>query len=115
MARRITEAGFQKRLAICREINHPCQLPLVLLEKILKISSRPGDWVGDVFSGSGGTMLACRRLGRNVIGFEKNKEYEEIIKQKAKFGEKIIPRSENEAKKRHLIRLLIIELHTLSH
>nr|MDO8109372.1 site-specific DNA-methyltransferase [Candidatus Sigynarchaeota archaeon] len=85
---------------------HPCQLPLVLLEKIVKISSKPGDWVGDVFSGSGGTILACRRLGRNVIGFEKNKEYEAVIKQKAKFGEVIVPKSENEAKKTTLTSFL---------
>jgi len=70
---------------------HPCQLPLCLLEKIIKISSDEGDWVGDVFSGSGGTTLACRRLNRNVIAIEKCKEYEDIIKKKAKFGEVIIP------------------------
>jgi site-specific DNA-methyltransferase (adenine-specific) len=85
---------------------HPCQLPIVLLEKIVKISSRPGDWVGGVFSGSGVTMLACRRLGRNVIGFEKNKAYENIIKEKVKFGEKIIPKADAESKKTTLTSFL---------
>ncbi len=85
---------------------HPCQLPLVLLEKIVRISSRPGDWVGDVFCGSGGTMLACRRLGRNVIGFEKNIEYEKIIHQKARFGEKIVPKTEKSVKKLDLTSFL---------
>ncbi|MHA1143686.1 MAG: DNA-methyltransferase [Candidatus Helarchaeota archaeon] len=70
---------------------HPCQLPIVMLEKIIKISSDPCDWVGDIFSGSGGTILACRRLGRNVIGFEINKEYESIIKKKARFNSEIFP------------------------
>ena len=45
--------------------------------------------MGDVFSGSGGTILAARKTGRNVIGFELRKEYESIIKQKAKFGKSV--------------------------
>ena len=65
---------------------HPCQLPIVLLEKLILTSSSAGDLVGDVFSGSGGTILAARRTGRDVTGFELRREYESIIKQKAKFG-----------------------------
>jgi site-specific DNA-methyltransferase (adenine-specific) len=68
---------------------HPCQLPLVLLEKLVLISSSPGDLVGDVFSGSGGTILAARRTGRDVVGFELRKEYEPIISEKAQFGQEI--------------------------
>ena len=66
---------------------HPCQLPIVLLKKLILTSSSKGDLVGDVFSGSGGTILASRMTDRDVIGFEIRKEYESIIKQKAKFGE----------------------------
>jgi site-specific DNA-methyltransferase (adenine-specific) len=65
---------------------HPCQLPIVLLEKLILTSSKKGDLVGDVFSGSGGTILASRMTDRDVIGFEIRKEYESIIKRKAKFG-----------------------------
>jgi len=68
---------------------HPCQLPLVLLEKIIKTSSEEGDWIGDVFSGSGGTSLAARRLGRNVVAFELREEYAPVIKNKARFGKKV--------------------------
>ncbi|MEX2683653.1 MAG: site-specific DNA-methyltransferase [Candidatus Sigynarchaeota archaeon] len=85
-----------------RVYGHPCQIPLAVLEKIVSISSKPGDWVGDVFSGSGGTILACRRLGRNVIGFEKNEAYKDVIKQKAKFGERIVPKTDVKAKKSSL-------------
>lgn len=62
---------------------HPCQLPVVLLERIIAISSNEGDWVGDIFSGSGGTALAARRLGRNVVSFEINDEYRAIIEKKS--------------------------------
>jgi DNA modification methylase len=51
-------------------------------------------------------MLACRRLGRNVIGFEKNREYESIIHKKAMFGEKIIPSTEKTVKKTDLTTFL---------
>jgi len=68
---------------------HPCQLPIVLLDKLIRTSSSPSDLIGDVFSGSGGTILAARRAGRDVIGFEIRKEYKSIIYQKAKFGKAI--------------------------
>ena len=65
---------------------HPCQLPIVLLEKLICTSSSEGDLVGDVFSGSGSTILAARLTRRDVIGFEIRQEYEKIIKQKAMFN-----------------------------
>ncbi|MFW9771917.1 MAG: DNA-methyltransferase [Candidatus Thorarchaeota archaeon] len=69
---------------------HPCQLPIFLMKKMIKISSLPGDWVADLFSGSGGTLLACRELGRNCISIEKNPDYLEIINKKAKIKQNII-------------------------
>jgi len=68
---------------------HPCQLPLCLLSKIIRISSKKNSIIGDVFSGSGTTILASRKLGRDVIGFEKNFDYIPIIQRKAKFGQKV--------------------------
>ncbi|MHA2106971.1 MAG: DNA-methyltransferase [Candidatus Hodarchaeales archaeon] len=68
---------------------HPCQLPIVLLEKLILTSSSVGDLVGDVFSGSGGTILAARRTGRDVIGFELREEYKPIIEKKAFFGKSL--------------------------
>ncbi|MHA2244418.1 MAG: DNA-methyltransferase [Candidatus Hodarchaeales archaeon] len=68
---------------------HPCQLPIVLLEKLILTSSSSGDLVGDVFSGSGGAILAARLTGRDVVGFEIRKEYKSIIHQKARFGEPV--------------------------
>jgi site-specific DNA-methyltransferase (adenine-specific) len=64
---------------------HPCQLPLKLLRKMCLISSNEGDLVGDVFSGSGGTILAARQTGRRVVGFEIDPDYEGVIKDKARW------------------------------
>ena len=69
---------------------HPCQLPIILMKKMIKISSNPGNWVGDIFSGSGGTLLACRELGRHCISIERNSDYLEIIKKKARIDQEII-------------------------
>lgn len=48
---------------------HPCQMPLELMEKIIKLL--PQDiTVIDPFCGSGTTILACARLGVSAIGIE---------------------------------------------
>ncbi len=62
--------------------NHPCQLPLHLLERIILMSSEEGDTILDPFLGTGTTALAAKRLGRNFIGFEKDSEYCQIAKNK---------------------------------
>jgi len=38
----------------------------------LRRYTKKGDWVLDTFSGSGTTMIECKRLGRNGIGIELN-------------------------------------------
>lgn len=57
---------------------HPCQLPIHLLERVVLMSSDAGDVVLDPFSGTGTTALAAKRLGRNYIGFELDAEYAKI-------------------------------------
>ncbi|MFX0073343.1 MAG: DNA-methyltransferase [Candidatus Hermodarchaeota archaeon] len=86
---------------------HPCQLPIILMKHMIKISTNPGDWIGDIFSGSGGTLLACRELGRNCISIEKNSDYLEIIKKKVR-ANKIIaynPEDKTEEDKKIQVKL----------
>ncbi|PIN94289.1 DNA methyltransferase [Candidatus Pacearchaeota archaeon CG10_big_fil_rev_8_21_14_0_10_30_48] len=49
----------------------------------LRRYTKKGDWVLDTFSGSGTTMIECKRLGRNGIGIELNprvvKDSKELI------------------------------------
>ncbi len=68
---------------------HPCQLPVRLLRKMVLTSSNEGDLVGDVFSGSGGTILAARQTGRRVVGFEIDPDYEEVIHRKAMWDQPV--------------------------
>ncbi|WRD72574.1 site-specific DNA-methyltransferase [Helicobacter pylori] len=68
-------------------VKHPTQKSLALMEKIISIHTNPNhtnpnDIVLDPFMGSGTTGLACKRLERNFIGIESEKEYFQIAKKR---------------------------------
>lgn len=54
---------------------HPCQLPIHLLERIILMSTDVGEVVLDPFAGTGTTLIAAKRLGRRYIGFELDTHY----------------------------------------
>jgi DNA modification methylase len=54
-------------------LNYPTQKPETLLERLLKVSSREGDLIGDFFSGSGTTASVAERLGRKWIASDLGK------------------------------------------
>lgn len=47
---------------------YPTQKPLALLERLVSMTTNPGDWVVDPFAGSGTTLVAAHRLGRRSWG-----------------------------------------------
>lgn len=51
-------------------LGYPTQKPLALLERIIKMSSKPGDVVLDPFCGCGTTIAAAQGLGRQWIGID---------------------------------------------
>ena len=53
-------------------LNYPTQKPEMLLERIISISSKPGDIVFDCFMGSGTTQAVAMKLGRRFIGADIN-------------------------------------------
>ncbi len=55
-----------------QRLNYPTQKPEVLLERIIKTSSNPGDLVFDCFMGSGTTQTVAMKLGRRFIGADIN-------------------------------------------
>lgn len=61
---------------------HPTIKPLDLTEKFIKNSSKEGEVVLDCFMGSGTIGVACKRLKRNFIGIELDKEYYRIAKER---------------------------------
>jgi site-specific DNA-methyltransferase (adenine-specific) len=54
---------------------HPFQLPLALLNRLIKIYSNKDDLVLDPFAGSGTTLIACEYLKRKYIGFELEQKF----------------------------------------
>jgi site-specific DNA-methyltransferase (adenine-specific) len=61
-----------------RRVNHPTQLPPILLYRLISLFTQPYEMVLDCFNGSGTTTLAAHQIGRNFIGIEKSDEYYEL-------------------------------------
>jgi DNA modification methylase len=55
--------------------NHPAPFPLELATRLVRMFSFHGDTVLDPFCGTGTTMIAALRYGRNSIGIEIDPEY----------------------------------------
>jgi site-specific DNA-methyltransferase (adenine-specific) len=49
---------------------HVCEKPAAMLEDMINASSKPGTIVLDSFAGSGSTLIAAQKLGRQFIGIE---------------------------------------------
>lgn len=62
--------------------NHPTVKPTELMKWLVKLVTPEGGVVLDPFAGSGTTLVACKMLGRDCIGIEREPEYVEIIKRR---------------------------------
>ena len=51
-------------------IGYATQKPEALIDRIIKVSSNPGDLVADFFCGSGTTLAVAEKLGRRWIGVD---------------------------------------------
>lgn len=63
---------------------YPTQKPLGILNRIIKIHSRPADMLCDFFAGSGSFGEAAIRLGRNCILIDNNPQAIESMKRRFK-------------------------------
>jgi DNA modification methylase len=53
-----------------REEHSPNQIPIPLMERIVRATSSPGDLVVDPFCGSGSSGVAAKLLGRSYVGID---------------------------------------------
>jgi site-specific DNA-methyltransferase (adenine-specific) len=53
-----------------RRAHSPNQVPLPVMDRIVRTTSRPGDTVLDLFAGTGSLGEAAVRAGRNYVGYD---------------------------------------------
>jgi len=57
---------------------HPTQKPLRVCNRIISISSKPGQLILAPFAGAGSECVAAKEAGRNYVGMETDKKYVDI-------------------------------------
>ena len=60
-------------------VGHTTPKPVALIEKALTNSSKSGDLVSDLFGGSGSTLIACEKSGRQSAIMELDPKYCDVI------------------------------------
>lgn len=58
---------------------HACQIPLPLVERLIKCSTQEGDLIAILFGGSGSELHLCERLKRKFVSAELHEDYYEMI------------------------------------
>jgi len=61
---------------------HPCQFPVELIERLVLSTTVQGDWVLDPFLGTGTSIIAAIRHGRNGAGAELQEKYVTLARQR---------------------------------
>ncbi|MBS1786854.1 MAG: site-specific DNA-methyltransferase [Acidobacteria bacterium] len=69
-------------------VGYPTQKPVLLLERIIALTTNPGAWVLDPFCGSGTTLVATKLLGRHGIGMDVSAEALELARRRVQEPER---------------------------
>src|SRR5947207_3197452 len=62
-------------------LQHPAKFPETLAQEFIEFFTKKGQIVLDPMVGTGSTLIACLRAGRNGIGIELNSKYAQIARQ----------------------------------
>ena len=65
-----------------RELLHPAKFPETLVEEFIRIFTNEGDSIFDPMVGTGSTVLAAARIGRNGYGIDLSQEFVSIAKER---------------------------------
>jgi DNA modification methylase len=65
-----------------KRVDHPCQLPPLLMERLFATFTNPGEIVLDPFNGSGTTTLVASQMGRRYIGIELSEDYHALARRR---------------------------------
>jgi len=82
---RVMWGGYMRDKEGCEErYAHPTQKPLKLMLRIIEKYTSEDDLIVDPYCGTGTTLVASKKLGRNYIGFEIDSEYFKIAEERLK-------------------------------
>lgn len=68
-------------------VQHPAPFPVELPQKLMELYAYRGDLVVDPFCGSGSTLVAAARSGRDAVGYDLDPEYVKIALARLAGGE----------------------------
>ena len=66
------------------ELEHPAMMPRKLAEDLITSWSNPGETVLDPMAGSGTTLVAAIKTGRNAIGIDRVEKYVEMMRRRTR-------------------------------
>jgi len=61
-----------------RRVDHPCQLPPALMQRLFGVFTEPDEIILDCFNGAGTSTLVAAQMNRRYIGIELSSQYHEI-------------------------------------
>lgn len=76
----LNSCGPSERIVIDGKKLHSSQKPEELLRRIIKASTKEGDFILDPFLGTGTTGKVAQEMGRNFVGIEKEEKYYNVAK-----------------------------------
>lgn len=98
-----------------RRQEHPCATPEMLLDRIVRLATNPGDVVLDAFAGTGTSALVAQRLNRRFIAIEQDDKYVDVAEHRIGQLGKTRPRPARAARRNRVSkRRLQIELKRLA-
>lgn len=61
---------------------HPAVFPIALAKRVIELFTHEGELVVDPFVGSGTTLVAAQDLNRNAVGFDLQRQYIELCRER---------------------------------
>lgn len=59
-------------------VDHPCQLPPMLMRRLFALFTKPNELILDCFNGAGTSTLVAQQMQRRFIGIEISKQYHDL-------------------------------------